>query len=55
MEFIEQNRELLAWIFLWAWIALTIFLFSYRGSKSFKVYVVNLLLLGASLYFFFAR
>ena len=54
MDWIQENRELLAWIFLWAWIALTIFIFAYRGTKSAKLYIVNLLLLAASLYLFFA-
>ena len=53
MEFIEQNRQVIAWILLWAWIALSIFIFSYRGTKSVKVYVVNVLLLIGSLYLFF--
>lgn len=53
MEFVEQNRELIAWILLWAWIALTVFIFAYSGRKSFKVYIVNILLLVASLYLFF--
>ena len=53
MEFIETNRQVIAWILLWAWIALTLFIFSYRGSKSAKVYVVDLALLAGSLYLFF--
>jgi hypothetical protein len=53
MEWIEANRQLIAWLLLWMWIALTIFIFSYSGSKSAKVYIVDLLLLVGSLYLFF--
>jgi|GEM_PF-2795237 len=53
MEFIEANRDVLAWVLLWAWIALTIFIFAYRGQKSAKVYVVDIALLLGSLYLFF--
>jgi hypothetical protein len=53
MELIEANRDVLAWILLWAWIALTIFIFAYKGSKSAKVYVVDIALLIGSLYLFF--
>ena len=53
MEFIETNRDVLAWILLWAWIALTLFIFAYKGSKSAKVYIVDIALLIGSLYLFF--
>jgi hypothetical protein len=53
MEFIETNRQLLAWILLWAWIAITLFIFNYKGRKSAKLYVVDLALLVGSLYLFF--
>jgi hypothetical protein len=53
METINQHRQLLAWLLLWAWIALTLFLFAYKGRKSAKVYLVDLALLIGSLYLFF--
>jgi hypothetical protein len=53
MQMILQHRELLAWILLWAWIALSLFLFAYKGPKSAKVYVIDLALLFGSLYLFF--
>ena len=53
MEFIETNRDVLAWILLWAWIALTLFIFAYKGPKSAKVYIVDIALLIGSLYLFF--
>ena len=53
MELIRQHKELIAWLLLWMWIALTIFLFAYSGRKSVKVYILNLLLLFGSLYLFF--
>jgi len=53
MEFITEHRELLAWLLLWAWIALTLFLFAYKGRKSAKVYLVDLALFIGSLYLFF--
>jgi|KBSSwiStaDraftv2_1062776.scaffolds.fasta_scaffold372665_2 hypothetical protein len=53
MEFIEANRQVLAWILLWAWIAITLFIFNYKGRKSVKLYVVDLALLVGSLYLFF--
>ena len=52
MEFIQANRSGIGWILLWAWIALTIFIFAYN-PKSLKVYVVNILLLLGFLYMFF--
>ncbi len=55
MDLTGENRQGLAWILLWAWIALTIFIFSYKGSKSVKVYIVDLLLLIGSLYLFFSK
>ncbi|MCI0415946.1 hypothetical protein L0222_24485 [bacterium] len=55
MEFVDQKQQVIAWILLWMWIALTIFIFSYKGTKSVKVYIINLLLLIGSLYLFFVR
>jgi hypothetical protein len=55
MEFIDENQQVIAWVLLWAWIALTIFLLAYSGPKSAKVYIVNLLLLAGSIYLFFFR
>ena len=53
MEFIEANHETLAWILLWAWIAITLFIFAYKGQKSAKLYVIDLALLVGALYLFF--
>ena len=53
MEWIRENRDLIAWLLLWMWIALTIFIFAYSGRKSVKVYVLNLLLFIGSMYLFF--
>jgi len=55
MEFVDQNQQVIAWILLWMWIALTIFIFAYKGEKSVKVYIIDLLLLIGSLYLFFLR
>jgi hypothetical protein len=53
VEFLNTHHELLAWILLWAWIALTLFIYAYKGPKSAKVYVIDLALLAGSLYLFF--
>jgi hypothetical protein len=53
MELIREHKELIAWLLLWMWIALTIFILAYSGTKSVKVYVLNMLLLAGSLYLFF--
>jgi len=50
MEFINQNHEGIAWICLWAWIALTIFIFAYSRPLPKKIYVINLLLLAGFVY-----
>ena len=52
-EWIHENQQLLAWILLWAWIAITLFIFNYKGSKSVKLYLIDLALLAGSLYLFF--
>jgi hypothetical protein len=53
MEFVDQHKDAIAWILLWAWIALSIFILAYSGQKSAKVYIVNLLLFAGSIYLFF--
>jgi hypothetical protein len=50
MDYIKQNHDAIAWILLWAWIALTIFIFAYTGSLKKKWYVLNVLLLAGFVY-----
>jgi hypothetical protein len=47
-----EHRRTIAWLLLWLWIALTLFIMAYRGSKSGKFYFVYLLLLAGSLLLF---
>jgi hypothetical protein len=52
MGFLEENYKAIAWILLWAWIALTIFLLA-LSPKGWKIYIINLLLLAGFVYFMF--
>jgi hypothetical protein len=54
MEWIEANRSGIGWILLWAWIALTIFIFAYN-PRSAKIYIANVVLLVGFLYMFFGK
>ena len=50
MDYIKQNHDAIAWILLWAWIALTIFVFAYTAPLKRKWYVINVLLLAGFVY-----
>jgi hypothetical protein len=50
MDYIKQNHDAIAWILLWVWIALTIFIFAYTGSLKKKWYVLDVLLLAGFVY-----
>jgi len=53
MEYLRENRESIGWILLWSWIALTLFLFAYKGRKSLKIYLIDLILLVGFFFFMF--
>jgi hypothetical protein len=54
MEYLKEHREAIGWILLWAWIAVTLFLMTYKGRKSAKIYLIDLiLLLGFAFFMFF--
>jgi hypothetical protein len=50
MEYLKNNHEAIAWVLLWIWIALTLFIFAYTGPLKKKWYVMNVLLLAGFLY-----
>ena len=50
MDYLKANREAVAWILLWAWIALTIFIFAYNRPIGRKWYVINIVLIVGFVY-----
>lgn len=50
MDYLKQNHDAIAWICLWAWIALTIFIFAYPRPIGKKWYLINVLLLAGFVY-----
>ena len=50
MDYLYANREAVAWILLWAWIALTIFIFAYTRPIGRKWYAINIVLIVAFVY-----
>jgi len=53
IETIRENRQGIAWVMLWAWIALTIFILAYGGNKPAKIYIINVLLMVGFVYLMF--
>jgi len=51
-ELLYENRQAIAWLLLWVWIAITLFILAYKGSKPMKLYIFNLLLLAGSIFMF---
>jgi hypothetical protein len=50
VDVLRANREAVAWILLWAWIALTLFIFAYNRPIGWKWYAINVVLIVAFAY-----